>query len=82
MGFNHLAEVGVGGETVALGDPASTLELPAADALIIITETEKLVSCHLVVLSYKTTETDSFFVKGIQGIRKHGRLHCTWNLER
>lgn len=47
MGFNHLAEMGVGGETVALGDPASTLELPAAHALIIISETEKFVSHHL-----------------------------------
>ena len=44
VGFNYLADMGVGGETVALRDPASTLELPAPHALIIITETEKLVS--------------------------------------
>jgi hypothetical protein len=33
--------------------------------LIIISETEKFVSRHLVIVSYKTTETDPFFVGGI-----------------
>jgi hypothetical protein len=36
--------MGVSGETVALGYPAGTLELPAAHALIVITETEDFVS--------------------------------------